>query len=99
LYFENLNISSTFELAEEDNHLTLFPTVVRDILHWQYEADGLPRQLWMEWYDAAGKPVSRQLLHGQQGTAAVQQLEAGTYIARLTNGQGQLLGLRRFVKQ
>lgn len=99
LYFENLTISGTFDLAEADNHLQLFPTVARDLLSWQYKAQDQPKQLWMEWHDAAGKPVSRQLLHGQQGTAAVQQLAAGQYTARLTDGKGQLLGLRRFVKQ
>jgi hypothetical protein len=99
LYFENLTISGTFDLAEADNHLQLFPTVARDLLSWQYKAQDQPKQLWMEWHDAAGKPVSRQLLHGQQGTAAVQQLAAGQYTARLTDGKGQLLGLRRFIKQ
>ena len=53
----------------------------------------------MTLYDIAGRPLLQQALQGEAGTLSVSELPAGLYHARLTDGQGQLLGLRRVIKQ
>jgi len=98
-YFENTTITSTVNLPAEENHLRLFPTVAKDVTNWQYKSDQHPQQLLMTLYDIAGRPLLQQALQGEAGTLSVSELPAGLYHARLTDGQGQLLGLRRVIKQ
>jgi len=98
-YFENTTITSAIDLPAAENHLQLFPTVTTDEVNWQYESDQRPQQLLMTLYDLAGRPLLQQALQGQAGTLSVSDLPVGFYHARLTDGQGQLLGLRRVVKQ
>jgi hypothetical protein len=98
-YFENTAITSTIDLPAAENHLQLFPTVTTGVVNWQYESDQRPQQLLMTLYDLTGRPLLQQALQGQAGTLSVSELPAGFYHARLTDGQGQFLGLRRVVKQ
>lgn len=98
-YFENTTITSTIDLPAAENHLQLFPTVTTDVVNWQYESDQRPQRLLMTLYDLAGRPLLQQELQGESGTLSASELPAGLYHARLTDGQGQLLGLRRVVKQ
>ena len=98
-YFENAIITSTAGQPEAMNHFKLFPAATADVINWQYGEGRRPGQLFLTLYDLAGRPLVQQMLQGEAGALSISGLPAGLYHARLTDGQGQLLGLRRVVKR
>jgi hypothetical protein len=97
-YFENTTVINAVDAPETNAGFQLFPTVAREEVQWKVEASQSQGQLRITFFDLNGRQFRQEELVGKSGILSVSDLPGGLYYAKLTDEQGQLLGMSRIVK-
>jgi hypothetical protein len=97
-YFENTAVINTVDAPKTNAGFQLFPTLARAEVQWKVETSQSAGQLWISIFDLNGRQFRQEEVVGKAGTLSISDLPGGLYQVRLTDEQGQLLGVQRIVK-